>query len=138
MPGAGAGNGVLTYEQSGLPDGLAFDADGTGGCAGNAPRTVCGTPTATTTAPVAVTITVSDSDSNEESADEGALTFTVDVVVPSAAITAPSALAEATLNGATVTVELTNAAFESGVTGGRLLADDQPEPAGAADRVRGG
>ena len=126
VPGAGAGNGVLTYEQSGLPDGLAFDADGTGGCAGNAPRTVCGTPTATTTAPVAVTITVSDSDSNEESADEGALTFTVDVVVPSAAITAPSALAEATLNGATVTVELTNAAFESGVTAGGFSLTTNP------------
>ena len=66
VPAATAGNGVLTYEQSGLPDGLVFDADGSGACAGNVPRRVCGTPTATTT-PVAVTITVSDSDSNERS-----------------------------------------------------------------------
>ena len=115
IPAAGAGNGVLTYAESGLPTGLVFDADGTGSCAGNAPRTVCGTPTATTT-PVTVTITVSDSDSNEQSADQDMLTFTVAVVVPSAAITAPAALAEATLNGATVTVALTNAAFEVGAT----------------------
>ncbi len=126
IPAAGAGNGVLTYAESGLPTGLVFDADGTGSCAGNAPRTVCGTPTATTT-PVTVTITVSDSDSNEQSADQDMLTFTVAVVVPSAAITAPAALAEATLNGATVTVALTNAAFESGVgTGSFSLTTNLP------------
>ena len=114
IPAAGAGNGVLTYAESGLPTGLVFDADGTGSCAGNAPRMVCGTPTATTT-PVTVTITVSDSDSNLGAGDQDMLTFTVAVVVPSAAITSP-ALAEATLNNATVTVELTNAAFKVGAT----------------------
>ncbi len=115
IPAAGAGNGVLTYAESGLPTGLVFDADGTGSCAGNAPRTVCGTPTATTTA-VTVTITVSDSDSNLGNTDQDTLTFTVAVVVPSAAISSPAALAEATLNNATVTVALTNAAFEVGAT----------------------
>ena len=116
IPAATAGNGVLTYAESGLPTGLVFDADGTGSCVGNAPRTVCGTPTATTTAPVTVTITASDSDSNLGNTDQDTLTFTVAVVAPSAAITSPATLAEATLNGATVTVALTNAAFESGVT----------------------
>ena len=116
VPAASAGNGVLTYVDSGLPAGLEFDADGSGSCPGNAPRMVCGTPTATTTAPVTVTITVRDADSNMDSTDEGALTFTVEVVEPSAAISSPAALAEATLNNATVTVALTNAVFESGVT----------------------
>ncbi len=113
-PAASGGNGALTYAAAGLPDGLVFDADGTGGCAGDVPRRVCGTPTAATT--TTVTVTAHDADSNRMSADEATLTFTVEVVVPAAAISAPAALAEATLNGATATVALTNAAFEAGAT----------------------
>ena len=125
IPAAGAGNGALVYAESGLPTGLVFDADGSGSCAGNAPRTVCGTPTADTAA-VTVTITVSDSDSTMGSGDEDALTFTVEVVTPSAAISSPAALAEATLSNATVTVELTNAAFEAGVTSSSFTLATNP------------
>ena len=125
IPAAGAGNGALVYVESGLPTGLVFDADGSGSCAGNAPRTVCGTPTADTAA-VTVTITVSDSDSTMGSGDEDALTFTVEVVTPSAAISSPAALAEATLSNATVTVELTDAAFEAGVTSSSFTLATNP------------
>ena len=121
IPAATDGNGALRYAQSGLPAGLSL---GTSTCADA--RTVCGTPTATTTAPVTVTITVSDSDDDEDGTDEDELTFTVEVVVPSAAITSPAALAEATLDGATVTVGLAGAAFESGVTAASFTLTTNP------------
>ena len=120
IPAAGAGNGALVYAESGLPAGLSL---GTPTCA--TARTVCGTPTADTAA-VTVTITVSDSDSTMGSGDEDALTFTVEVVTPSAAISSPAALAEATLSNATVTVELTNAAFEAGVTSSSFTLATNP------------
>jgi len=127
VPAATGGNGVLSYEQNGLPTGLVFDADGTGSCPGNAPRAVCGTPTATTTAPVTVTITVRDADGTVGATDEGELTFTVEVVVPSASIASPGALAEASLHNATVTVALANTTFEGGVPAGSFaLAIDPP------------
>ena len=112
VPAASEGNGALTYAESGLPTGLSFDADGSGSCPGTTARTVCGTPT-TDTAAVTVTITVSDGDANMDATDEDTLTFTVAVVTPTAAISSPTALAEATLNNATVTVALTNAEFET-------------------------
>ena len=121
IPAAGAGNGVLRYAANGLPAGLSL---GTPTCADA--RTVCGAPTADTVAPVTVTITVSDSDSTVGSGDQDTLTFTVEVVTPTAAITAPAALAEATLNGATVTVALTNAAFEVGATAGNFSLTTNP------------
>ena len=120
IPAAGAGNGALVYAESGLPAGLSL---GTPTCA--TARTVCGTPTADTAA-VTVTITVSDSDSTMGSGDEDALTFTVEVVTPSAAISSPAALAEATLSNATVTVELTDAAFEAGVTSSSFTLATNP------------
>ena len=124
IPAAGAGNGALVYAESGLPAGLSL---GTPTCA--TARTVCGTPTADTAA-VTVTITVSDSDSTMGSGDEDALTFTVEVVTPSAAISSPAALAEATLSNATVTVELTNAAFEAGVTSSSFTLATNPALSG--------
>ena len=121
IPAAGAGNGVLRYAANGLPAGLAL---GTPTCA--TARTVCGAPTADTVAPVTVTITVSDSDSTMGSGDQDTLTFTVEVVTPTAAISSPAALAEAALNGATVTVALTNAAFEVGATAANFSLTTNP------------
>ena len=126
IPAASYGNGALTYADGGLPAGLAFDADGTGSCPGNAPRMVCGAPTATTTAPVAATITVSDSDMETGAMDEDTLTFTVEVVAPSAAISSPAALAEATLNGALLRVALIDATFESGATAASFSLTTNP------------
>ena len=112
VPAASGGSGALSYRASGLPTGLIFDDDGSGSCAGNLPRTVCGTPTAAT-GDYTATITVSDADSNMASGDEDELTFTVTLVTASAAITAsiPSPLAKANLNGAMLTVTLTNSTF---------------------------
>ena len=121
IPAASAGNGVLRYAANGLPAGLAL---GTPTCA--TARTVCGAPTADTVAPVTVTITVSDSDSVVGSGDQDTLTFTVEVVTPTAAISSPATLAEATLNGATVTVALTNAAFEVGATAANFTLTTNP------------
>ncbi len=121
IPAAGAGNGVLRYAANGLPAGLSL---GTPTCADA--RTVCGAPTADTVAPVTVTITVSDSDSTMGSGDQDTLTFTVEVVTPTAAISSPAALAEAALNGATVTVALTNAAFEVGATAANFSLTTNP------------
>ena len=121
IPAAGAGNGVLRYAANGLPAGLAL---GTPTCA--TVRTVCGMPTVDTVAPVTVTITVSDSDSTMGSGDQDTLTFTVEVITPTAAISSPAALAEAALNGATVTVALTNAAFEVGATAANFSLTTNP------------
>ena len=121
IPAASAGNGVLRYAANGLPAGLSL---GMPTCADA--RTVCGTPTADTVAPVTVTITVSDSDSTMGSGDQDTLTFTVEVITPTAAISSPAALAEAALNGATVTVALTNAAFEVGATAANFSLTTNP------------
>ena len=126
IPAASYGNGALTYADGGLPAGLTFDADGTGSCPGNAPRMVCGAPTATTTAPATATITVSDSDMETGAMDEDTLTFTVEVVAPSAAISSPAALAEATLNGALLRVALIDATFESGATAASFSLTTNP------------
>ena len=111
IPAATGGNGAISYIVAGLPDGLVFDADGSGTC-GTA-RSVCGTPSTN----VNVTVTVTAVDNDDNTADRDTLTFTVDVVTPSAAITAtnPSTLTEAGLDGATATVTLTSTTFVSGV-----------------------
>ena len=77
-----SGNGALTLRgQRACRRASSSTPTARRSCPGNAPRMVCGTPTATTTAPVTVTITVSDSDDgNEDSTDEDDLTFTVEVV----------------------------------------------------------
>ena len=113
VPAASSGNGALTYTAYGLPAGLSFDSDGSGAC--SQARTICGSPT--TVGNSTVRIVVTDQDDTDAS-DRDALTFTVNVVNPSARITAtnPSPLVEATLNNATVTVTLANTTFASGVT----------------------
>ena len=80
--GRPSGNGALTLRgQRACRRASSSTPTARRSCPGNAPRMVCGTPTATTTAPVTVTITVSDSDDgNEDSTDEDDLTFTVEVV----------------------------------------------------------
>ena len=113
VPAASSGNGALAYTAYGLPAGLSFDSDGSGAC--SQARTICGSPT--TVGNSTVRIVVTDQDDTDAS-DRDALTFTVNVVNPSARITAtnPSPLVEATLNNATVTVTLANTTFASGVT----------------------
>ena len=87
VPAASGGNGTITYQASGLPTGLVFDATGTdsGGCPGNQAREICGTPTTAASA-VTVTITAQDGDGDQTSGDRATLTFTVTVT----ANTAPS------------------------------------------------
>ena len=106
----GEGAGGYTYTASGLPVGLVFE----GLCGA---RRVCGTPTANTAGAATVTIYAHDGDTNLDDGDRGELTFTITVVTPTAAITAttPATLTEATLDGAELTVTLTDTTFESGV-----------------------
>ena len=77
-PAATGGNGALSYTASGLPAGLAFDADGAGTCPGAEPREFCGTPTTVTSGQQTVTVTAQDADANR-AADQATLTFQVDV-----------------------------------------------------------
>ena len=118
----GEGAGGYTYTASSLPPGIVFDADGTGSCPGAAPRMVCGTPT--TSGTTRVTIYAADGDTNTDDDDRAELEFVVAVVDATAALASnPAALTEATLNGAEVTVTLTSAVFESGVTSASFMLD---------------
>ncbi len=78
IPAATGGNGALVYAADGLPDGLAFDSDGSGAC--QIARAVCGTPTTSASA-ATVTITVTDNDDN--TGDRDTLTFDITVTAPS-------------------------------------------------------
>ena len=93
--------------------GLAFE----GACGA---RTICGSVTATTTTGFSTTVTIHahDGDGDETNSDRAELTFTIRVVNPTAAITSttPATLTEATLDGAELTVTLTDATFESTAT----------------------
>ena len=108
VPAASGGDGPLSYSATGLPAGLSFGAPN---CAA---RTVCGTPTGAAT----VTIHAHDADGDRSASDRAELAFTITLVEPTAAITAttPATLTEAALNGAEVTVTLTDTTFASGVT----------------------
>ena len=112
VPAASGGElAIYTYSATGLPAGLSFGAPN---CAA---RTVCGTPTANTGGAATVTIHAHDGDTNLEDSDRATLMFTITVVTPTAALTSrPATLTEANLDGAEVTVTLTNTTFASGVT----------------------
>ncbi len=112
VPAATGGDGVLTYEATGLPAGLTFDADGSGSCTGA--RTICGTPTAGGTS--SVTIYAVDADNDRTPADRGSLSFTINVRGVSISSTNPASLTESNLNSATVTLTLQHALFSSGVS----------------------
>ena len=112
VPAATGGDGVLTYEATGLPAGLTFDADGSGSCTGA--RTICGTPTAGGTS--SVTIYAVDADNDRTPADRGSLSFMINVRGVSISSTNPASLTESDLNGATVTLTLQHAQFSSGVS----------------------
>ena len=112
VPAATGGDGVLTYEATGLPAGLTFDADGSGSCTGA--RTICGTPTAGGTS--SVTIYAEDADNDRTPADRGSLSFDINVIGVSISSTNPASLTESDLNGATVTLTLQHAQFSSGVS----------------------
>ena len=130
IPAATGGNGAISYEASGLLAGLKFDVTGTdpGGCTAadfptgtaatwaTAPRTVCGTPTADGFNTFNVRFIAFDADSNRASSDEATLVVAMDIYSASIASTSPSPLTEGGLNGATVSVTLSNARFASGVT----------------------
>ena len=136
IPAATGGNGAVAYAAAGLPDGLKFDATGTdaGGCAAGdfppgtdafwatAPRTVCGTPTQDAESVVVVT-------GADEDGDIARLMLRIFTAAPVAALdgTAPAALSEANLDGATVAVALTRTAFAGGVgAAGFELVTDVP------------
>ena len=65
---------------SGLPTGLAFDADGTGSCPGTEPGGVCGTPTNLTSGAQTVAVTTRDADANRATGNRDPLTFQVPVL----------------------------------------------------------
>ena len=125
IPAASGGNGATVYTAANLPAGLKFDATGADadGCAAadfppgtaaswaTAPRTVCGTPTGT--AGGTAVFHARDSDTNRAGSDRRSLSVAVNIVRAALSSTAP--LAENGLNGATVDVQLHNAAFGSGV-----------------------
>ena len=115
IPAATGGNGAISYTAPGLPPGLRFDATGMDVCPGTAPRTVCGTPTVMD-GDYYVTVYAHDADSNRAASDRASLSFRVRTLGARIASTHPAVLTEDTLNGATVTVELTGITFGSGVT----------------------
>ena len=119
IPAASGGNGAVSYSiaagfrgVSSLAPGLTFDADGSGGCPGSMPRTICGTPTG---GGGEVIIHAHDADSNRTDSDRAALSFSIFVVSATITSTSPSRLTEANLHGATVSLRLPNTEFASGV-----------------------
>ena len=145
LPAATGGNGALDYSLSGaLPAGMKFDATGAdaNGCTAAdfpagyadtanlaaAPRVLCGTPTAgnnPTIVPIA-----HDADANRASSDSGRGSFVVFTYGASVSATSPSALTEANLNGATVTVALEDTTFAAGVTKSSFALVASPAIAG--------
>ena len=107
IPEARHSSSAITYTATGLPPGIALDADGSGDC-GTA-RTICGTPTATGTSNVVVSAAKDDGTT-------ASLGFDITVYGIAISSTNPATLGEANLHGATVTVTLTNTAFAAGVT----------------------
>ena len=126
IPAASGGNGAIAYAAAGLPAGLKFDATGTDadGCAAadfppgtaaswaTAARTVCGTPTGIAGAIVA--FHARDSDTNRANSDRASLSVTMTIARAILFNANPSPLAEGGLNGATVDLQMYNAAFGSG------------------------
>ena len=90
-PAATGGNGALSYTVSGLPAGLAFDADGAGTCPGTEPREFCGTPTTATSGAQTVTVTAQDADANRAAGDRDTLTFQVTVLAKPTLTASPTA-----------------------------------------------
>ena len=123
------GNGEVTYTVAGLPAGLKLDVSGTdaGGCTASdfppgtagswatAPLTVCGTPTRNVVSIVVVS-------AEDEDGDTASVQFRVTVAGPAASIasTSPAALAEGSLNGATLTVSLARTDFAAGLSASRF------------------
>ena len=112
--GATGGNRVITYTLGATPAlhlGLTFNATAT-------PPTITGTPT---TAAAARTYTITATD---EDADAATATFTITIVTPAilvATITDPiTTLAEADLDGATLTVTLANTQYENTLAAGQF------------------
>ena len=154
LPAATGGNGALDYSLSGfLPAGLKFDATGAdaNGCTAAdfpagyadtanlaaAPRVICGTPT-TGNNPTIIPI-AHDADANRASSDSGRGSFIVFTYGASVSATSPSALTEASLNGATVTVALEDTTFAAGVTKSSFALVTSPAIAGlSVDSVSGG
>ncbi len=154
LPAATGGNGALDYSLSGaLPAGMKFDATGAdaNGCTAAdfpagyadtanlaaAPRVLCGTPTAgnnPTIVPIA-----HDADANRATSDSGRGSFVVFTYGASVSATSPSALTEANLNGATVTVALEDTTFAAGVTKSNFALVTSPAIAGlSVGSVSGG
>ena len=128
IPAASGGNGAISYVAStARQQGIKFDATGTDadGCtAGDfpsgtdavwatAPRTLCGTPTGF--ASLGISIHAHDADSNRANADRDTLSVTMLGVSAAISTTTPSTLTEASLNSATIEVQLVNTTFSSGV-----------------------
>ena len=138
IPAASGGNGAISYSASGLPQGLSFDADGTGAC--SRARAICGTPG--TNGSTTVTVAATDGDPNTQTSDQATLTFEITVATPTATISAtnPSSLSETNLDNATVTVTLTGTTFVGGVTTASfmLATDVQGLSIGAVATVASG
>ena len=141
VPAATGGNGTITYEASGLPAGLRFDATGTDspGCSGTEVREICGTPTAVTSGAQTVTITATDADSNTMSTDRDTLTFSVTVNAGASLASSPTTLTEANLDGAMLTVTLAGVTYAAGVSATSFELVTSPTIAGLSiNSITGG
>ena len=141
IPAASGGNGAISYVASAVrQQGIKFDATGTDadGCtAGDfpsgtdavwatAPRTLCGTPTGFVS--LGISIHAHDADSNRADADRDTLSVTMLGVSAAISTTTPSTLTEASLNSATIEVQLVNTTFSSGVAAASFeLVTDIPD-----------
>ena len=128
IPAASGGNGAISYVASAVrQQGIKFDATGTDadGCTASdfpsgtdavwatAPRTLCGTPTGFVS--LGISIHAHDADSNRANTDRDTLSVTMLRVSAAISTTTPSTLTEASLNSATIEVQLVNTTFSSGI-----------------------
>ena len=110
VPAASGGDSTLVYSAIGLPAGLTFDADGSGGCPTRTARQICGTPTARSKSS-RVTIYAADSDSNTSASDRASLAFSINIVGVSISGTDPTPLTYANLDSAKITLSLQHTNF---------------------------
>ncbi len=122
LPTASGGTGTLSYSLSGMPSGLAFDAD---------TRVLSGTPDAVQAA-TTYTYTATDAAVSPASVMLDLVITVNAVVVPSATISAttPDPLTEANLDGATLTVTLTNTTYGNPLPADPITLDTAATTAG--------
>ena len=82
VPSITGGDGTIFLHPPDLPSGLTFDFDGSGGCPGTQPRTICGTPTVQhpnvpNSFRSVLVFSATDSDANTSDSDRAVLFFSI-------------------------------------------------------------